>query len=104
MQSLVTSDPEYQTVYQAYTSTGGGGTVLSIERVQNPKIYRKYCQQKEDIRKRRQKEISSGSACLEVMAFHGTKETSIDQIVTNGFNRSYAGSSAGKMFPIYVGY
>ena len=43
--NILQSDIEYRTVHQAFTSSGGPGTVVSIERVQTPKIYRKYCQQ-----------------------------------------------------------
>lgn len=47
------------------------------------------------MRRRRQQ---TKSARLHVMAFHGTSEASIDQIISNGFNRSYAGTSAGEVF------
>lgn len=82
-------------MYKAFTSTGGPTNVVSIERVQNPKIYRRYIQEKEDMRRRRQQ---IKPARLHVMAFHGTSETSIDQIISNGFNRSYAGTAAGKAY------
>jgi O-acetyl-ADP-ribose deacetylase (regulator of RNase III) len=95
---LQPSDSEYQTVHTAYTSTGGPVTVLSIERVQNPKAYRRYLQEKADLNRRRQQQIATGAACLDVMAFHGTSEASVQQIMSNGFNRSYAGRAAGKAF------
>ena len=104
MHKLRPSNLEYMTVKLAFVISGSGGTILSIERVQNPKLYRSYVQEKQHIQKRRQREINSGSACLEVKAFHGTSENAVDQIVNNGFNRSYAGSATGKGFQIQIAY
>ena len=101
---LLPSDPEYQTVYQAFVTSGGSGVVVSIERVQNPMLYRRYLLEKEILQKRRQKEISLGTACLEVKAFYPTNENSVDRIVNNGFNRSQVRLSRGKRFPVCVAY
>lgn len=46
--SLQKRDSEYRRVYKAFTSTGGPTSVVSIERVQNPKIYRRYTYRKKN--------------------------------------------------------
>lgn len=92
---LTSSDPEFTAVHQAFSSTGGTGTIVCIERIQNPKLYKMYVQERQHMAKRRQKEIQSGAARLEVLGFHGTKAEVVNPIVSGGFNRSYAGLSAG---------
>jgi poly [ADP-ribose] polymerase 10/14/15 len=93
---LATSDHEYKDVEQLFFQTGGKGTILSIIRVQNPKLYMSYVQEKQSITKKRQKQIQDGSAVVERSLFHGTKSDFVDHIMSSGFNRSYAGSVVGK--------
>jgi hypothetical protein len=93
---LATSDHEYKDVEQLFFQTGGKGTILSIIRVQNPKLYMSYVQEKQSITKKRQKQIQDGSAVVERRLFHGTKSDFVAHIMSSGFNRSYAGSVVGK--------
>lgn len=93
---LKSSDKEYKDVESAFKNTGGGGKIVSILRVQNPKIYKIYMQEREEIKKRRHKQLQAGTnAVLEIKGFHGTNSEAMDKIISNGFNRSYAGSSVG---------
>ena len=93
---LATTDSEYKDVEKLFVQSGGQGTIVSIVRVQNPKLYVSYIQEKQAIMKRRQKQLQDGSATVERQLFHGTRNESIDHIMSCGFNRSYAGTAVGK--------
>ena len=95
---LAPTDPEFIKVSQAFTSTGGAGRITCIERIQNPKLYRSYIQEKQHIAKKRNKEIQLKTAFLELPGFHGTNTQAIEQIISAGFNRSFAGSAVGRLF------
>ena len=60
-------------------------TIIKIERVQNPALYRVYMVRKELM------EQKKGSN--EKILFHGTAETSCKSIDKTGFNRSYCGKN-----------
>ena len=60
-------------------------TIIKIERVQNPALYRVYMVRKE------QMEQKKGSN--EKILFHGTAEYSCKSINKFGFNRSYCGKN-----------
>ena len=92
------ADPEFLKVRQAFTATGGVGNIICIERIQNPNLYKSYQKEKQRIAKERSTQMQSGKAVLEVQGWHGTNVDSIEQIISNGFNRSYAGTVAGTYF------
>ena len=94
-QKLKPSDDEYKDVAKMFSDTGGQGTVVTIERVQNPRLYMSYIQEKQALTKRRQVQIQAKSACVDRRLFHGTKPESVLHILTCGFNRSYAGTVVG---------
>ena len=71
-------------------------SLVTIERVQNPRMYHKYLQEKDALRKKRAAQLKGNKATLEMELFHGTGPDAIDHIVSNGFNRSYAGKAVGK--------
>ena len=60
-------------------------TIIKIERVQNPSLYRAY------VVKREQMEHKNSSN--EKLLFHGTAGDSCPSISTFGFNRSYCGKN-----------
>ena len=96
--TLKRSDIEFKEVERAFKRTEGGGKIASIERIQNPKIYRGFIQEKEHIEKRRLLEIQeSKHAVLSIRGFHGTDAEAVEQIISNGFNRSYAGTAVGRL-------
>ncbi|XP_062523669.1 protein mono-ADP-ribosyltransferase PARP14-like [Corticium candelabrum] len=92
------TDREFRNVSDAFTSTGGTGSITSLERIQNPKMYRSYLNEKRYIAKTRSKEIVSGKAVLQVQGWHGTDAETIEHIITNGFNRSYSGKANAKYY------
>ena len=93
---LTATDSEYKYVEKLFVQSGGQGSVVGILRIQNPKLYISYIQEKQTIMKRRQKQIQDGLATVERQLFHGTTNESIDHIMSCGFNRSYAGTAVGK--------
>ncbi|CAB4023202.1 poly [ADP-ribose] polymerase 14-like [Paramuricea clavata] len=60
--------------------------IVEIERIQNPRLHQIYEGQK--------KKMSNGGN--EMRLFHGTTKTSVENINTTGFNRSYCGKNAVK--------
>ena len=93
---LQPSDPEYQEVHTAFTSTmpqagPAGGNVwtnlVKIQRIQNPALYAQYASRKK-IMERRNPRIQN-----ERQLFHGCKGDVIQNIYLQGFNRSGAGAN-----------
>ena len=76
---------EYQTAASYFTSTGGQGTIQSIERVQNLCLYQQYMQRKQTMDK------ENGNMKNERQLFHGTAAENADAICHQGFNRSFCG-------------
>ena len=86
---LVQLDPktnEYKKVADQLCKTSPV-TIVKIERVQNPGLYRTYVVRREQI------ELKNGSN--EKLLFHGTAGSRCPSINTFGFNRSYC-SKNGK--------
>ena len=84
---LVLLDPktnEYKKVADQLCKTSPV-TIVKIERVQNPGLYRTYVVRKE------QMDLKNGSN--EKLLFHGTAGSSCPSINTFGFNRSYCGKN-----------
>ncbi|KAI0212217.1 Protein mono-ADP-ribosyltransferase PARP14, partial [Lamellibrachia satsuma] len=85
-----TSD-EYRRVKDLFTSSAQGTVkrVMSIERVQNPSLYRQYMLHKEEMKKRSQR-----PSAIERSLWHGTSAEATQSINVGGFNRSYCGKNA----------
>ena len=94
---LGTQSPEYDQVSKAFTSTLAKypAKIVYIERVENATLYAKYVQERGTLAEKRKTEIANGTATLEHRLFHGTSSDSVEHIITNGFNRSFAGTAAG---------
>ncbi|XP_020792036.2 LOW QUALITY PROTEIN: protein mono-ADP-ribosyltransferase PARP14-like [Boleophthalmus pectinirostris] len=88
---LVTLQPgstEYNKVENEVTQHGLQLNIISIERVQNPTLWKNY-----QIKKKEMDTKNQGKSNEKVL-FHGTGANSIDLINKQGFNRSYAGAQA----------
>eukprot|EP00118_Oscarella_pearsei_P014064 m.118188 g.118188 ORF g.118188 m.118188 type:complete len:2360 (+) comp37639_c0_seq1:113-7192(+) len=95
---LVQTSWEFLVVAKRFEATKGGSRRNQIERIlriQNPRIYRFYAKEKEQIEKKVIKHGQTGS--VERQLWHGTKEGSVEQITAGGFNRSYAGTNVGRI-------
>ncbi|XP_066544429.1 protein mono-ADP-ribosyltransferase PARP14 isoform X2 [Amia ocellicauda] len=84
---IQTGTPEYQDVEQEFRKTCPNN-ILKIERIQNGSLWHSY-----QIRKKHLDE-KNGHTNNERRLFHGTCPTTLSQINTHGFNRSYAGRNA----------
>ena len=84
---LSKASEEYRKVKRelSLTSRGTIKGILSIQRIQNPKLYMSYMIRKQAMDKRNE------SSNNERYLFHGTSKESSEAINHNGFNRSYAG-------------
>ena len=95
---------EFDEVAKKFLATAGGITVqqiVSIVRIQNPRIYKFYAKEKDRLEKKRATALANQGHGygVEWNLWHGTSEEIIQLIVTKGFNRSYAGKN-GKSFPL----
>lgn len=90
LEPLEIGSTEYQDVLNKFTNTGGKGEIISIERIQNPLLYKHYVVQKEYVDK------ENPGKDNEKTLFHGTDEESIGNINKKGFNRSYCGKNGEK--------
>jgi poly [ADP-ribose] polymerase 10/14/15 len=104
---LNTSSPEYRDIFERFKTTAiydcnkmnpvpPHPSVVAIERVQNPRMYNKYLEEKEALSKKRKAQLKPNMGALEMELFHGTAPDTIEHIISNGFNRSYAGKAVGK--------
>ena len=93
---LQQSDPEYQEVHTAFTSTmppvgSAGGDIwkclVKIQRIQNPALYAQYAGRKKIMEKENPR-IQN-----ERQLFHGCKGDVVKNIYHQGFNRSFAGAN-----------
>ncbi|XP_070693875.1 poly(ADP-ribose) polymerase family member 14-related sequence 1 [Pempheris klunzingeri] len=78
-------------------------TVIKIERIQNPVLWKSLQIKKRDM------EVRNGHKNNERRLFHGTSHDTVDTIKENGFNRSYAGKNAanygnGTYFAVNANY
>ena len=93
---LYCSDPEYIKIANLLKKSGlsdAAGNlqnILSIQRIQNKRLYIHYSCQKEAF----ESKYSNSGEIIELELFHGTSEESVKNICNNGFNRSYAGKNA----------
>ncbi|XP_019624394.1 PREDICTED: uncharacterized protein LOC109470056 isoform X2 [Branchiostoma belcheri] len=88
---LKSGSQEYCIVAGKFTNSlqGMRATVVSIERVQNPTLWRHYCAQRQKVA-----QINPRRA-VEQELWHGTKKEVTEVITHNGFNRSYSGGNVG---------
>lgn len=62
--------------------------IISIQRVQNPTLYKQYLLKK--------KGLDAKNGSCEKWLFHGTAGNNLQKINESGLNRSFAGNSHGK--------
>ncbi|KAL0993426.1 hypothetical protein UPYG_G00107720 [Umbra pygmaea] len=94
--------PEHNDILGLFKATCTNN-VLKIERIQNISLWKAYLIKKKDI------EVKNGHQNNEKRLFHGTSSDIIDNINTNGFNRSFAGKNAavygnGTYFAVNASY
>ena len=77
---------EYREVSDHFYATAQNVSITSIERIQNPLLYRTYVLKKENMDK-----VNGGNT--ERRLFHGTSSESITPINKQGFNRSLCGKN-----------
>ena len=96
---------EFNEVSQNFLATAGGITaqkIVSIFRIQNPRIYKFYAKEKDMLERKRAAALANQGLGVEWKLWHGTSEDIIQQIVTKGFNRSYAGKNGKRVRYIFI--
>ncbi|KAL3843265.1 hypothetical protein ACJMK2_021207 [Sinanodonta woodiana] len=94
--TLQTTDQEYSGVETNFKSTIGTfrlKTIHSIKRIQNKTIYQQYA-----LKRRLLQNQYPSLQSVEMTLWHGTAYDNVDKINLNGFNRSYAGQTFGKVW------
>ena len=88
--TLQTSSPEYKDVESKFNVTMAGrySQILSIQRLQNPMLYWQYVARKKEMNKQN----PSGHK-NELWLWHGTDPDVLNNINTQGFNRSFKGKN-----------
>uniref|UniRef100_A0A3B3RLN2 Poly [ADP-ribose] polymerase n=1 Tax=Paramormyrops kingsleyae TaxID=1676925 RepID=A0A3B3RLN2_9TELE len=86
--TLGTSSTEYQRVEVEFRKTGLRNQIIKIVRIQNNSLWKSYEIRKAAVDKKNKHSNN------ERRLFHGTCATTISQINSQGFNRSYAGKNA----------
>ena len=84
MVNILPGNPEYQNVASMFYSTGGKGNIVTIERVQNPALYKQYTMHRQEVE-------NTNFYHNERQLFHGTKGCNVRAINSQGFNRSFCG-------------
>uniref|UniRef100_A0A1X7UHJ5 Poly [ADP-ribose] polymerase n=1 Tax=Amphimedon queenslandica TaxID=400682 RepID=A0A1X7UHJ5_AMPQE len=89
--TLPATGPEYKTAETAFnkTMTGSYTQILSIQRLQNPTLYKQYAVRKKEMEKHNPKGHQN-----ERLLWHGTSPDTLDKINTRGFDRNFAGKNA----------
>ena len=87
------SEVEYQDVANMFYSNGGYGNIVSIDRVQNPCLYKQYTTYKQEVERTNSR--SGQIVRNELQLFHGTKGTNVNSINRQGFNRTFCGTMNG---------
>lgn len=83
---LTEENPEYINVKDGFSSTAQGREILKIERIQNPILYTLYA-----ARKRWMDNENPPNVTNERKLYHGCPGHVAENIIHQGFNRSYAG-------------
>ena len=92
---LLPGSPEYQDVVRKFQATAGALNIQKIERVQNPHLYQSYM-----VRKQKMDKDTRGNN--ERQLFHGTVAKNVNNINTQGFNRSFCGANGKSLKPYIV--
>ncbi|CAH1784890.1 unnamed protein product [Owenia fusiformis] len=87
--ALTNGSAEYNKVSQIFMGSIGQRNINQILRIQHPTRYRQYMITKQEMEKKNGKTFQN-----ERTLFHGTDANSIDNINSDGFNRSYCGKNA----------
>ena len=82
-------DPEYKDALNKFETTMRSSyqKIVSIQRIQNPVLYGQYMARKKEMEKR-----NPPGHLNERWLFHGTNSQVVDNINTQGFNRSFKNS------------
>ncbi|KAK1166015.1 protein mono-ADP-ribosyltransferase PARP14-like [Acipenser oxyrinchus oxyrinchus] len=94
---------EYQEVEALFKKTCGKHTITTIQRIQNPFLWKNYQIKKQAF------DDKNGKGNNEKQLFHGTACVTIKTINSNGFNRSFCGKNAvaygnGTYFAVNASY
>ncbi|XP_041119390.1 protein mono-ADP-ribosyltransferase PARP14-like isoform X2 [Polyodon spathula] len=94
---------EYQEVEALFKKTCGNHTIVMIQRIQNPFLWKNYQIKKQAF------DDKNGKGNNEKQLFHGTACDTIKTINSNGFNRSFCGKNAvaygnGTYFAVNASY
>ncbi|XP_003390636.1 PREDICTED: poly [ADP-ribose] polymerase 14-like [Amphimedon queenslandica] len=89
--TLLATGPEYKTAETAFNTTMAGkyAKILSIQRLQNPTLYKQYA-----VRKKEMEKHNPDGHQNERLLWHGTSPDTLDKINTRGFDRNFAGKNA----------
>ena len=89
---LKTNSQEFRDVSAKFCSNSNGkitsGSIVKIERIQNPQLYKSYLAKKESMER-----TAGKNSANKMKLFHGTHPDSVPEINENGFNRSFAGKN-----------
>jgi poly [ADP-ribose] polymerase 10/14/15 len=98
--ALSPSSSEYKHVSEKFTNTvhvqlttearvPPYPSLVSIQRIQNPRIYNKYLDEKEALKKKRETQLNTNRGVLEMELFHVAGQNALEHIISNGFDRSF---------------
>ena len=86
---LARHSSEFESVEQAFQKTAGSVAIMSVERIQNPRLYQAY-------QLRKQKMDMDNGGNNERQLFHGTASENVKKINSQGLNRNFSGVAHGK--------
>jgi len=89
---LAPTDDNYIKIAQEFHRTLPKETIIQIERLENPMLYRRYYMHKTDMEKERQ------NTSFEQLLWHATSITAVGNINSNNFNRNYCGTAYGTWY------
>lgn len=95
---LTVDNEEYKKVKSAFTKTMSAN-IISIQRLQNPLLYRQYAVQKAEMDKRNPEGHQN-----ERWLWHGTDHDTLEKIYAQNFNRSFAGTHGTYIHVIIIIY
>ena len=94
---LSPSCKEYTDILSLFQATCPSISVVEIQRIQNPHLFKSFMARKESMEK-----TAGGNTANEKKLFHGTSGDAVEQINETGFNRSFAGiNGKGQMSLLY---
>ena len=98
---LAATSEGYRFALAEFNKTMTQGTnytsIVKIERIQNPTLYRHYASKKKYLDAHNPKRVQN-----ERWLFHGTKESSVHQINKTNFNRNFHGQNGMQTYQIFV--